>query len=274
MPDIPHAEVDYNIVQNNGPGAAQVVPHAHFHIVPRYPFDYVPPSTAELTRTLEEAERGVGVGERRGAELGNNAWSKADARKKAELPEGLEATRILFGRGQRHYRDEEDAEVLIRMMRERVRVEWEREFGDSGDEKTGTNPEGSSGVDGRMTREKRLPFKSGGGSFEHFLNRRARSQTAYKLGRKCIDLSYSSQNLVMAQASSYLAKRYARSHLRSIEGQECCEQPYNRSSRTYSEQIRSYTEQPPASQSTLPAVLSTSAICILAQTRIGMIWGS
>lgn len=27
MPDIPHAEVDYNLVQNNGPGAAQVVPH-------------------------------------------------------------------------------------------------------------------------------------------------------------------------------------------------------------------------------------------------------
>jgi hypothetical protein len=27
MPDIPHAEVDYNVVQNNGPGAAQVVPH-------------------------------------------------------------------------------------------------------------------------------------------------------------------------------------------------------------------------------------------------------
>ncbi|KAF2668096.1 HIT-like protein [Microthyrium microscopicum] len=26
---------DYNIVQNNGPRAAQVVPHVHFHIIPR-----------------------------------------------------------------------------------------------------------------------------------------------------------------------------------------------------------------------------------------------
>jgi hypothetical protein len=27
MPEIDHADVDYNVVQNNGPGAAQVVPH-------------------------------------------------------------------------------------------------------------------------------------------------------------------------------------------------------------------------------------------------------
>ncbi|KAJ9663762.1 hypothetical protein H2201_005483 [Coniosporium apollinis] len=26
---------DYNIVQNNGPRAAQVIPHVHFHIIPR-----------------------------------------------------------------------------------------------------------------------------------------------------------------------------------------------------------------------------------------------
>ncbi|RMZ92453.1 hypothetical protein DV736_g351, partial [Chaetothyriales sp. CBS 134916] len=30
-PDIALQEADYNIVQNNGPGAAQVVPHTHFH---------------------------------------------------------------------------------------------------------------------------------------------------------------------------------------------------------------------------------------------------
>jgi diadenosine tetraphosphate (Ap4A) HIT family hydrolase len=28
---------DYNIVQNNGARAAQVVPHVHFHIIPRPP---------------------------------------------------------------------------------------------------------------------------------------------------------------------------------------------------------------------------------------------
>ncbi|KAL3476339.1 HIT-like domain-containing protein [Aspergillus californicus] len=28
---------NWNVVQNNGPGAAQVVPHVHFHIVPRPP---------------------------------------------------------------------------------------------------------------------------------------------------------------------------------------------------------------------------------------------
>ncbi|RMD41116.1 hypothetical protein DV735_g3977, partial [Chaetothyriales sp. CBS 134920] len=39
-PDIAPEQADYNIVQNNGPGAAQVVPHTHFHFIPRYPFDY------------------------------------------------------------------------------------------------------------------------------------------------------------------------------------------------------------------------------------------
>ena len=39
MPEISHAKADYNVVQNNGPGAGQLVPHAHFHIIPRYPDD-------------------------------------------------------------------------------------------------------------------------------------------------------------------------------------------------------------------------------------------
>ncbi|MCJ1238165.1 hypothetical protein MMC14_006154 [Varicellaria rhodocarpa] len=30
---------DWNIVQNNGPRAAQVVPHVHFHFIPRPPGD-------------------------------------------------------------------------------------------------------------------------------------------------------------------------------------------------------------------------------------------
>lgn len=28
---------DWNVVQNNGARAAQVVPHVHFHYIPRYP---------------------------------------------------------------------------------------------------------------------------------------------------------------------------------------------------------------------------------------------
>ena len=28
---------DWNVVQNNGARAAQVVPHVHFHFIPRYP---------------------------------------------------------------------------------------------------------------------------------------------------------------------------------------------------------------------------------------------
>ncbi|RMZ78927.1 hypothetical protein DV737_g3687, partial [Chaetothyriales sp. CBS 132003] len=99
-PDIAPEEADYNIVQNNGPGAAQVVPHTHFHFIPRYPFEYrvVDPHPILLGHGLDEA------------------------------------TKILFGRGQRHYRDEEDSERLVDVIRRCVKVEWEREFGSAPDD--------------------------------------------------------------------------------------------------------------------------------------------
>lgn len=106
-PDIPHDEVDYNVVQNNGPGAAQVIPHVHFHVIARPPLDYKPPT--------EGVERGKG---RYGV---------------AKVPTGLRASYVQFGRGQRHELDEEDAEVLVAEMRERLREEWAGEFG-SGDD--------------------------------------------------------------------------------------------------------------------------------------------
>ena len=66
----------------------------------------------------------------------------------------MEATRILFGRGQRHYRDEEESEELVEVMRRCVRVEWEREFG------KGTS---SSGLERGKKTEKGSRDKSGGG---------------------------------------------------------------------------------------------------------------
>ena len=115
MPDIPHAEADYNVVQNNGPGAAQVIPHAHFHVIPRYPFDYTPPTTLHQ-QTVRRKKSG------------------GDWKTPRSVPEGMEATKILFGRGQRHYRDDQDAEELVKVMRGCVRVQWEREFGKAEDE--------------------------------------------------------------------------------------------------------------------------------------------
>lgn len=63
-----------------GARAAQVVPHVHFHIIPR-PGD-VP-------------------------QIENRSWT-------------------IFGRGQREDLDEEDAEILIRKMREQLNLEIER----------------------------------------------------------------------------------------------------------------------------------------------------
>ncbi|MCJ1411195.1 hypothetical protein MMC19_005283 [Ptychographa xylographoides] len=71
---------DWNIVQNNGARAAQVVPHVHFHIIPR-PGD-VP-------------------------EIKNRSWT-------------------VFGKGQREELDEEEAEDLVKGMREQLALEIER----------------------------------------------------------------------------------------------------------------------------------------------------
>lgn len=99
-PDIDHADADYNVVQNNGPGAAQVIPHVHFHVIPRPPLDYRPPD--------EGGKGGYG---------------------RATVPTGLKASYVQFGRGQRHELDDEDAIVLVKQMREKLKVEWEKEFG-------------------------------------------------------------------------------------------------------------------------------------------------
>lgn len=139
MPDIPHAEADYNVVQNNGPGAAQVIPHAHFHLIPRYPFDYTPPKT-----TLHQAS---GKKSRR--------KSGGDWKTPRGVPEGMEATKILFGRGQRHYRDDEDAEELVKVIRDKVRVEWEKEFGYGEEE--------DSRAGNRPGKEKEMPVRGGTG---------------------------------------------------------------------------------------------------------------
>ena len=139
MPNLPHTHIDYNIVQNNGPGAAQVVPHTHFHFVPRYPFEYVPPRIERVggaagggqggmeARYVSEEE--VGADGREGG--GKEARDGREVRN--EMPKGMKATAILFGRGQRHYRDDDEAEDLVRVIRGCVKEEWEREFGREGD---------------------------------------------------------------------------------------------------------------------------------------------
>ncbi|KIW12964.1 hypothetical protein PV08_08151 [Exophiala spinifera] len=99
MPDIPHQKVDYNVVQNNGPGAAQVVPHVHFHIVPRPPLNYVTPKESK---------------------------SKSETQYPPNAqPTGFNRTRILFGRGMRDDLDYDDAAVLVEDMRRCIREEWE-----------------------------------------------------------------------------------------------------------------------------------------------------
>ena len=103
FPDIPHTEADYNVVQNNGPGAAQVIPHVHFHVIPRPPLNYKPATGTD----------------------GNGRSAYAPS----QIPTGLRASYVQFGRGQRHELDDEDAGGLVRRMRANMGREWEKEFG-------------------------------------------------------------------------------------------------------------------------------------------------
>ncbi|ERF75177.1 hypothetical protein EPUS_06217 [Endocarpon pusillum Z07020] len=89
---------DYNIVQNNGPLAAQVVPHIHHHIIPR-PSDPIP----------------------RFHQNGNPAPSQLP-----KMTSKYHTSWTMFGRGYRTDLDENDPET--QQLAQRMRYEIAREF--------------------------------------------------------------------------------------------------------------------------------------------------
>ena len=86
-----------------GPGAAQVVPHVHFHIVPRPPLNYKYPSR-------------------------NKTGSSKNKYPRNQQPAGRQATAILFGRGMREDLDYDEAAELVEVMRAAVKEEWQVTF--------------------------------------------------------------------------------------------------------------------------------------------------
>lgn len=78
---------DWNVVQNNGERAAQVVPHIHFHLIPRY-----------------------------------QEGRKENARK-GNVDVGMLKSWRMFGRGAREELDDDEAVELARVLREALRVE-------------------------------------------------------------------------------------------------------------------------------------------------------
>ncbi|KAK4553193.1 hypothetical protein LTR86_009723 [Recurvomyces mirabilis] len=105
---------DWNLVQNNGERAAQVVPHVHFHFIPRY----------------QEGRRDVG----RGAGGGSGMNGGVNGRL-GKLDMGMLKSWRMFGRGTREELDDEEGVVLARELRGALR----RELGlrDGGGEEEG-----------------------------------------------------------------------------------------------------------------------------------------
>lgn len=77
---------DWNVVQNNGVRAAQVVPHVHFHFIPRYPEGRRPKSKSDAFEI--------------------KSWK-------------------MFGRGSREELDEDEAIELAERIRQALRHEVE-----------------------------------------------------------------------------------------------------------------------------------------------------
>ncbi|KAK5051401.1 hypothetical protein LTR84_003053 [Exophiala bonariae] len=105
LPDIPHDEVDYNVVQNNGPGAAQVVPHVHFHVIPRPPLNYSYPPLARSANAPSTPKHG---------KYPPN-----------EVPPARARNAVIFGRGTREDLDEEESEILIEEIRQNIKDEFD-----------------------------------------------------------------------------------------------------------------------------------------------------
>lgn len=80
---------DWNIVQNNGERAAQVVPHVHFHLIPRY----------------QEGRKDIGG--------------------KGKVDVGMLKSWKMFGRGAREELDDDEGVELAKDLREALREEVE-----------------------------------------------------------------------------------------------------------------------------------------------------
>lgn len=80
-----------------------------------------------------------------------SSGSKAGAREssvnrspyaQSAIPTGLKASFVQFGRGQRNELDDDDAAVLVKIIRENIKVEWEQAFG-SADKVSPRSPAGA-----------------------------------------------------------------------------------------------------------------------------------
>ena len=81
---------DWNVVQNNGARAAQVVPHVHFHLIPRY------------------------------------QEGRLEAGRKGHVDVGMLKSWRMFGRGAREDLDEEEAQEMARRLRGTLGEELQR----------------------------------------------------------------------------------------------------------------------------------------------------
>ncbi|KAK3671176.1 hypothetical protein LTR78_008977 [Recurvomyces mirabilis] len=113
---------DWNLVQNNGERAAQVVPHVHFHFIPRY----------------QEGRRDLGV---RGDGKGAGGINGGVNGRLGKLDMGMLKSWRMFGRGTREELDDEEGVVLARSLRGALR----RELGLRDDGEEGGVEEGKGG---------------------------------------------------------------------------------------------------------------------------------
>lgn len=122
---------DYNVIQNNGVGAGQVVDHVHFHIVARKKWDTLQtfPSTASNGAVVEEPLYDLESDKTRyiSASLSSSSSEDGVSQKRTGEDNLLDNPKFrfsyaaqVFGKGKRHDLDEDWATMFVEKLRKNV----------------------------------------------------------------------------------------------------------------------------------------------------------
>lgn len=132
---------DYNVIQNNGVGAGQVVDHVHFHIVARKKWDTLQtsPSTASNGAVVQEPLYDLESDKTRYISESMSSSENGVSQKRTGNDNLLDNPKFrfsyaaqVFGKGKRHDLDEDWATMFVEKLRKNVYSLLEKRYFEKG----------------------------------------------------------------------------------------------------------------------------------------------